>query len=55
MEKTLEFNESEIRSITVISSDNLTIAYAVDLNVVHSKELADFWKNCKYRLHSCAS
>lgn len=42
MEKTLEFKESEIKGITVISSDGITIAYAIDLDVVRSKELADF-------------
>lgn len=42
MEKTLEFKKSEIRGITVISSNNIKIAYAIDLNVVRSKEFADF-------------
>lgn len=45
MEKTLEFKESEIRGITILVSNCIKIAYAIDLNVVRSKELADFLEN----------
>lgn len=42
MEKTLEFKETGIRGITALVSNCITIAYTIDLEVVRSKDLADF-------------
>ena len=45
MEETLEFKETAIRGITVLVSNCIKIAYAIDLEIVRSKELADFLEN----------